>query len=94
MWEFIKKNWKAIGAGIGSIVGFLFLRQYLQGDLKAKLGNQKAQAKDDVLNNEKKHIQEDIKEESKHNQQLRDKLNEPAPESNWKEVEDYYKNKK
>ncbi len=93
-WELFKKNWQKVAGVIGAIIGFLFLRQYLQKDLRAELGNQKAQAKDDVLNNDRKHIKEDISNEAKHNQALRDKLDDKAPKAKPDEVEDFYKNRK
>lgn len=93
-WELFKKNWQKVAGVIGTIISFLFLRQYLQKDLKAKLENQQAQAKDDVLEERKKNTQEDIAQEKHNNDQLRDKLDRKVTDLNSKEVEDFYKNRK
>lgn len=93
-WEWFKGHWQTVAGVVGSVVGFLFLRQYLQGDLKAKLENQKTAAKNDVLEERKKNTQEDIAQEKHKNDALRDKLDRPLPDLKPGEVIDFYKNRK
>jgi hypothetical protein len=93
-WIWFKGHWQTVAGVIGSVVGFLFLRQYLQGDLKAKLENQKTQAKDDVLNSKKEAVQEDIAQEKHSNDALREKLDRPVSDLKPGEVVDFYKNRK
>lgn len=92
--ELIKRYWKALLSGLGVILGYIFLRQYFQKDLLAKLMNQATQAKDDVLNERKSNVQSDLKDESKNQEALRDQLDNKAPKASPDEVEDFYKNRK
>lgn len=92
--EWIKRNWKMLVKVIAGIVGFIFLRQYFQKDLLAKLKNQQVKAKDDVLNEKRSQNKQSQEAEQATQERLREQLDKPAPNSNWQEVEDFYKNRK
>jgi hypothetical protein len=93
--EFIKRYWKALLSGLGAVIGYLVLRQQIQKGLKAELQNQKTLAKDDVLNERKSRVIQDIMEEQAKNEKLREGLNKPVNnDTNWDEVEDFYKKRK
>lgn len=94
MWDWIKRNWKLVTSFIGGFVGLLFLRQYFQKDLLAKLLNQKTQTKDDILNERKSNISKELVKEQERNSNLQDELNKSAERLSPSEVEDFYKNRK
>jgi hypothetical protein len=91
--ETIKRYWKAIASALGAIIGFIFLRQYFQKDLLAKLLNGAASAKDAVLNERKNQVSNAANEEKLRNDELRKELGKDAPKADPNEIEDFYNKK-
>lgn len=89
----IKLYWKQGLAILGAILGFIFLRKYFQKDILAELLNQKAKAKDAVLEDRKNRITQEASDEKLRNDELRKELGKDAPDASAKEVEDFYKKK-
>lgn len=91
--KFVKKFWKLIVSVIGAVLGLVFLKQFFQKDLKAKLNNANAEKDSAVLDSKIADTQADIKAESNKNNQLRDAANQPTKALTPQEAEDYWNKK-
>jgi hypothetical protein len=87
----IKKYWKAIIGVIGSIIGFILLRQFMQRDLKAALKNAETGAKSAVLDERANSLNRQASDLSIQNETLKAYTNKPASLVDPKAAEDYWK---
>jgi hypothetical protein len=73
-WDFIKANFSKILSVITAIIGFIFLRQYFQSDLKAKLKNSETDAESKVLDERMRNVTQNRAEEEARAKAQREQL--------------------
>lgn len=93
VWEWLKTNWKAVISVLGTIIGYILLKDKLQGGLKAKLKNANAEGKNAVLEERKSNTEKDRLDEEYKQKALREQLGKNSNNSD-SDIVDFWKKKK
>lgn len=92
-WEWLKTNIKLVLSVLGTIAGYVLLKQYFQGDLKAKLKNADTKAQDAVLEERKSNIENDRAAEEARANELRNQLGKSNTNQEDSNIINFYKKK-